>query len=266
MSTVAKSTIEVLGGTVGYRRQGSGEALVVLAGAWLTNKDLELYSRLADTFEVIVPDLPGFGQTDIPEFYSSFADTVIHLDTLFDELGLTTVHLVGHGFGGWVAAEYAVSHPSRLSSLSLLAPWGLRPNEGEPLVNMFRTTPDEEFALLLGDDVQAYFSVLVPDPAELMADSFQERTAIARVAWNPRYDIKLEHYLARVTAPTLVLIPETDRVVAPSVAVRYAAALHTSPVVISSASGSGTEHLFILQQPDSVADAISTVAHSGTRA
>jgi pimeloyl-ACP methyl ester carboxylesterase len=36
------------------------------------------------------------------------------------------VHLVGHSFGGWLAANYAVRDPERLASLSLLEPVFLR--------------------------------------------------------------------------------------------------------------------------------------------
>lgn len=44
------------------------------------------------------------------------------LDQVFQELHLDKLHLVGHSFGGWLAANYAVRFPERLASLSLLEP------------------------------------------------------------------------------------------------------------------------------------------------
>lgn len=44
------------------------------------------------------------------------------LEQVFARLGLPQVHLVGHSFGGWSAANYAVRYPGRVASLALLEP------------------------------------------------------------------------------------------------------------------------------------------------
>ncbi len=53
------------------------------------------------------------------------------LDETLDELGLRRVHLVGHSFGAWSAANYAARHPGRVATLTLWEPVlvfaGLRP-------------------------------------------------------------------------------------------------------------------------------------------
>jgi pimeloyl-ACP methyl ester carboxylesterase len=50
------------------------------------------------------------------------ADQAAWLDQALAQLGTPKVHLVGHSFGGWLAANYAVRHPERVASLSLLEP------------------------------------------------------------------------------------------------------------------------------------------------
>ncbi|KAJ3393974.1 hypothetical protein HDU84_000473 [Entophlyctis sp. JEL0112] len=55
------------------------------------------------------------------------------------ELGIEKMALVGHSLGGYLAAVYAIKHPQRLHSLTLLSPFGLlsHPKESRPL-----TAPD----------------------------------------------------------------------------------------------------------------------------
>ncbi|MGI9612638.1 MAG: alpha/beta fold hydrolase [Acidimicrobiales bacterium] len=58
-------------------------------------------------------------------------DFVRWLDGLFDELDLHDVRLLGHSYGGWMAALYALEFPERLDKLVLLSPQGvLRPPLG----------------------------------------------------------------------------------------------------------------------------------------
>lgn len=52
-------------------------------------------------------------------------DFVRWLDELLDELDLHDVQLVGHSYGGWMAALYALEFPERLDKLVLLAPQGV---------------------------------------------------------------------------------------------------------------------------------------------
>ena len=50
------------------------------------------------------------------------ADQADWLDQVLVQLPVRSVHLVGHSFGGWLAANYAVRHPERVQTLTLLDP------------------------------------------------------------------------------------------------------------------------------------------------
>lgn len=50
------------------------------------------------------------------------ADQGAWVDQTLAQLGAEKVHLVGHSFGGWYTANYAVRHPERVASISLLEP------------------------------------------------------------------------------------------------------------------------------------------------
>jgi pimeloyl-ACP methyl ester carboxylesterase len=53
---------------------------------------------------------------------SDAADQADWLDQALAQLPVRSVHLLGHSFGGWLAANYAVRHPERVQTLSLLDP------------------------------------------------------------------------------------------------------------------------------------------------
>jgi pimeloyl-ACP methyl ester carboxylesterase len=50
------------------------------------------------------------------------ADQTDWLDQVLAQLPVRSVHLVGHSFGGWLAATYAVRHPERVQTVTLLDP------------------------------------------------------------------------------------------------------------------------------------------------
>ncbi|MFC4356503.1 alpha/beta fold hydrolase [Halobium salinum] len=75
--------------------------------------------RFADRFRVVTYDLRGFGRSRHARgTFSHVGD----LGTLLDALGAESASLVGASMGGAVAVDFALSHPERVDSLSLLAP------------------------------------------------------------------------------------------------------------------------------------------------
>ena len=74
---------------------------------------------------MIVPEHPGFGASDTPDWLDNVPDLAnFYLDFL-DQLDLTEVDLVGFSLGGWIAAELAVRNTRRLDSLTLVGRAGI---------------------------------------------------------------------------------------------------------------------------------------------
>lgn len=101
---------------------GAGPPLVLLHGwpeFWLTWQPV--MERLADRFELIAPDLRGFGDSPKPDAGpSDRAGPEVHaadLLALLDHLGLARVGLVSHDVGAYVAQVFARTHPERLGRL-----------------------------------------------------------------------------------------------------------------------------------------------------
>ena len=206
-----ESEIEVAGTKLRYCHAGAGPTVLFLHDAAGASWD-PLLDKLGARFRVIAPEHPGFGRGQIPEWMMSTGDVAFFYLDVLRALDLREVHLVGHGLGGWIAAEIAIRATSRLASLALLAPAGVESPEA-PFDDIFAWTADE-FARR-----QFYDPNLAEDWRQAQAKVdidvvLQNRTALARLAWNPRlHNPQLPYWLHRIDVPTLLVWGEDDQVI-----------------------------------------------------
>ncbi len=248
--------LDVRGLAVAYRRKGSGPATVFLHGAGSTRMWLPFYERMAESVDFVAPEHPGFGDTPTPEWLEGFDDLVLHYRDVLDLLALDRVHLIGFSLGGWIAAELAIFYPERLKSLTLITPAGLRMPEA-PMTDFLRMPPENIPNLLFNDRMEDYLEFL-PDPHDIdtAIRGYGEATTFARLAWNPRYDRKLDHRLERVTCPALVIEPDEDRLVPNAHFRRWAEFLPAARLERVSGRTNPTGHGLIMQEPDRTAELI----------
>ncbi|WP_103348683.1 alpha/beta fold hydrolase [Amycolatopsis sp. CA-128772] len=147
--------------TLAYRSSGDGPPVVLLHG----NPTSSLLWRNVLPHlpgRRLAPDLIGMGDSPRPDIAYTFDDHARYLDEWFDALALTDVVLIGHDWGGALAADWASRHPSRVRALAfteaVLKPmtWEEFPPAGAAV---FR-------AIKAGDDLPAEFlSGLPPEYA-----------------------------------------------------------------------------------------------------
>jgi pimeloyl-ACP methyl ester carboxylesterase len=113
---------EANGITIHYVRAGQGLPLVLLHGwpeFWRTWH--RVIPTLAREFDVIAPDLRGFGRTDKPDLPATegytIGDHVGDLLGLADALGIERFGLVSHDVGSYISQAFARAHPDRLIGL-----------------------------------------------------------------------------------------------------------------------------------------------------
>lgn len=256
------SRLDVRDLDVAYRRAGEGEPVLYLHGAGLTRRWLPFYERLSQSIDLIVPEHPGFGDTDFPEWLDGFDDVVLHYADFLDALGLQKVHLVGHSFGGWLAAEFAVFYPERIKSLQLITPAGLK---GADLHDGFRQDGEEALERIFNGRADLYPDYTEEgDPTEALVQNYKELTTRARLAWQPRHDAKLPRRLGRVTAPTQVLLAQEDRVLDAEVGAKYAEYIPGATLSVVESEDVPTSHLPFVQAPDLLASIVTDFvgAHS----
>jgi pimeloyl-ACP methyl ester carboxylesterase len=241
-------------GHVNVFRHGTGRPVVVLhgaggAGAW--NPYLE---RLSRHFDVIAPDHPGFGLSDeLPEI-TSMAQLVDHYVSLVDQLGLDRFDLVGASFGGWLAAELASTVPNRIEHLVLQAPAGLHVPDAPP-ANLLAMTPEQIVRALFFDSAIADAALSAPPTPEAAAQAARDGAAFARFAGTGAaflHNPELPARLSKITAPTLVLAAEDDRIIPRQHSEAYAAAIAGSVFRVVPRIG----HALYQERPDDVADEV----------
>jgi pimeloyl-ACP methyl ester carboxylesterase len=245
---------------VAYRRKGLGEPVLYLHGNGFTSMWLPFHDALARSVDLIAPEHPGYGETEMPAWLGGFDDLVIHYDELLDLLGLETVHVIGYSLGGWLAAELAAFYPRRLRSLTLICPAGLRV-PGEPGPNLSAMTTDAVWQTMFNDPRNG--DSVLPDSESLeeVVHLYGEATTFARLTWNPPYDLALERRLRRVECPSLVIGADCDRVIPDTVADRYAELLAARLERVPE-----TGHALAIEQPDRVAELIAShVAEAAAR-
>jgi pimeloyl-ACP methyl ester carboxylesterase len=101
-----------------------------LAGCW--QNWLENIPHFARGHRVIAMDLPGFGESELPHDGISIPGYGRFIDAFLGEIGVERAAVVGNSMGGFIAAEVAISHPSRVARLALVSAAGVvhvRPTE-----------------------------------------------------------------------------------------------------------------------------------------
>ncbi len=108
--------------TLAFERLGRGAPLVLIHGFPLDHSIWnEVTPMLIPTFDLILPDLRGFGESlsTIPTW--TMTDLAADIASLLDHLGIESAFLAGHSMGGYVALAFARSHPRRVRGLALVA-------------------------------------------------------------------------------------------------------------------------------------------------
>ena len=105
-----------------YDRRGQGTPLVLLHGYPLDHTIWEpVLPLLENDFDLILPDLRGFGESDAPATEYGMADYAADLAGLLDRLGIDKAAVAGHSMGGYVALAFARLYPQRIPGLGLVA-------------------------------------------------------------------------------------------------------------------------------------------------
>jgi pimeloyl-ACP methyl ester carboxylesterase len=253
MADFSTSEIAVRGCRIRLMRGGAGAPLVYLHGAsgasWLP-----FLQTLAQKFDVIAPEHPGFGESDTPDWLDTIHDLAyFYLDVLADQK-LDGVHLVGNSLGGWIAAELAVRSTQRLASLTLAGAAGLYV-PGAEQIDSFLRSDEQRLRDFFYDPKRANEMIARVLRPELEDVALKNRTTVAKLSWQPRsHDPHLAKWLHRIDVPTLLVWGDHDRLFPVAHGRAYQQAIPGAKLVIVPKCG----HVPQIEQPDAFVAALES--------
>lgn len=238
---------------------GSGPSLVYLHGPWGIAHDRAFIERLAGSHTVYAPKHPGTsrGNHEAVHALDSWLDLVVYYAELFDRLELNAPALVGHSFGGLVAAEIAAASPRSIEKLVLIDPVGLW-RDDLPVKNWMVLSDGERRPTLFADpdgEAAKQFFAVPSDAAgriETLAQFIWSQACTGKFVW-PIADRGFKLRSHRIVAPTLIIWGKADGIIAPAYAREFANQIKGAEVELIDKAG----HLPQLEQTEAVVRAIT---------
>ena len=230
------------------QRGGRGRPVLVLHHDTGTPERLPFYDALADRFDVIVPNHPGFGVEERPQWLRHPRDIAALYQWLLADLGVERASLVGLGFGGWIAAEMCALAPRDFHRLVLVGAMGVKPPDGFIFDQAIVSYIDYAKA---GFHEEAAFARIYGEVStdQLVAWDLCREMSF-RIAWKPyMYSQTMPHLLGGVRAPALVVWGDDDKIVPKSAGEVYARSLRDARLETIAAAG----HCVDMEQPEALA-------------
>jgi len=206
-------------------QRGSKGSVVVFVSGYLAGRQVWAMqgARLSRRWTVVTYDRRGVGDSGRPEHGYGLDENINDLLAVINATEAAQVHLVGHSMGGFIAQGFALAHPDRLLSLSVLSSAPYRTTRADFGVGIF---VDGEGGPLRWDQqgLDRAIDLLVPEPNQSWVrlnlreglpsaldplQSVKTFQAFDGIDFRPR--------LHEINAPTLVIHGDHDRVVKTSI-------------------------------------------------
>jgi len=244
-------------GTVNAAVSGEGPALFLFHSLLSDRASFDAIApQLSKAHRVIVPELPGFGGSKAVS--GGLAATADRMAEAVKEAGGEAI-VLGNGYGGFVALQMAIRHPTIASKLILADCGAAFSEQGR---EAFRTMgavskakglaaiTDVAMRRLFAPEFQAAHPDLMRDRREafLKTDPQVLQAACAQLA-----ELDLRPELSKVKMPVLVLVGEHDEATPPPMSHELAALLPDARLKVLA----GCAHVPQLQAPEAFLDAIA---------
>jgi pimeloyl-ACP methyl ester carboxylesterase len=251
--------------TVGDIHMDATGAPILLIHGFIISGHAELMpwaaDKLAPARSLILPDLMGYGHSQREPTAGEWSAPKAHaryLAQLLDQLGIDKVDLVGHSYGGALAARFALDYPQRVRKIVYLNPGLYMPKtRAEAIIEAPLGIGRALTYHFLGNGPYGFPGRLCPreqvhDCAAAFPARIKDTTETLRaMIYTNRHTPVLEELYAgvpRLTTPGMVLWGQNDIFLPLENGERFARESHSQIVVLPGAS-----HLSWREKPDEVA-------------
>lgn len=207
-----------------YAEGGTGDTIILIHGFGGNKDNWPRFAKyLTPNYRVIIPDLPGFGDSSKPRNAKyNILSQVERLHSLAKELKLTKFHIVGNSMGGSIAGAYAATYPDRVKTLALFDSGGVH----SPIKSELALLVEKGINPFAIKDVHDYDKLLAinfykPFPLPSVIKKYLAKQAMQAAPFNEKisHDIwntdfyALEGKLDKIMAPTLIVWGDSDKVI-----------------------------------------------------
>ena len=244
-----------------YESRGAGEPLILIpgfaSGAWNWFRQTE---ELSKDFRVLTFDPRGIGRSqaradgDLKNLsMRTFVEDVLRL---LDFLRIEKAHVLGASFGGFVAQEFALRFPERLSKLILVCTTAGGATHVKPTIEVLRSfAPDAN--LPLGEHIRRFlrpafteeFNREHSDEVERVC-RLRESNPVAETVYfaqlHAAFNMDLEGKIGAIETETLILTGDKDSIVPAENSLNLAGKLPNATLKIIE-NGS---HMFFIEKAD----------------
>src|SRR6202048_2747994 len=251
--------VENLGARIHWDEEGSGAPILLIMGlGWASYAWYRSRPVLSEKYRTIALDTRGVGKSDAPPGPYSIAQMAADAAAVLNAARINTAHIFGVSMGGMIAQEVALQYPNKVRSLILGCtaaggPQSVRAEQDVLQVLMTRGQDPDQFAKAIRPFI--YDQGTSPERIE-------EDTVVRR-KWYPSADayfaqlqaiMAWEAYsrIGQISAPTLGIYGENDRLVPPENARLISARIPGAKLVILHKPS----HIFVTDQPHAAHAAI----------
>lgn len=220
-------TATVRGTTVRYWRseRPGAETVLLLHGLGGDRRGLAGLAARLPGVNVVLPDLPGYGESPplpVPHTLANYAHAV---DDLRAELGLGRCHVLGHSLGASIALVHAALYPATLASLTLLNPVstanGATASLGKLYYRIAAWLPERVARFWLASRPAVYvadaFVIVTDDRAvrrRILREDYENyrRASVSAMveSFLSYYDTPFAEHAGAVSVPTLLVAGDRD--------------------------------------------------------
>lgn len=223
---LTQKTLDVNGKSISIlesERDPAKPTLVLIHGFAANKENWVRFSRyLTDAFHVVAMDLPGHGES-VKALILPYGldDQAGYVHEILTKLNINTFHLAGNSMSGAISCLYAARYPEKVQSLFLIDPAGIyqydselvhRLKKGEkPLIVTSRNGFDALMDFALEEKPYIPWPVAGVMAEKAVANRPVNEKIFSQITAPHQSDFEAD--LGKITAPTLILWGENDRII-----------------------------------------------------
>jgi abhydrolase domain-containing protein 6 len=254
-----------------YAEGGTGDPIVMLHGFGGSKNDWAQFAKyFTSDYRVILPDLPGFGDsTKLEKGELGIMFQVEKVHEFARALQLEKIHLVGHSMGGNIAGNFAGTYPKMVKSLALIdAARVITPEKSE--FDLLMEKGVNPYMIKNVKDFDTFMEFLCYKPPQIpslmkryIAKQIMATYKLYEKSFNEEWEKSIfpESKIEKIAAPTLIIWGESDKNLHVSSAYIFQKNIEGSNVVIIDECG----HIPIMEKPEETASAYSEFLKESAR-